>query len=62
MTRADACHRLVDLLRLDLIGDLLDVIDDPDVRDLVLKVMNRARDLTSDEDEAAKPAPPTGGP
>ena len=52
MSRADAARRLVDLLRLDLVGDLLDVLDDADVRDLALKLMHRCRGIASDEDEA----------
>lgn len=54
MTRPDAAQRLVQLLATDIVGDLLDVIGDADVRDLTLKILHRCRGLASDETEAAK--------
>jgi hypothetical protein len=52
LTRGAAARRLVQLLATDIVGDLLDVVADPEVRDLALKTLHRCRGIATDEDAA----------
>ncbi|MCU1282876.1 MAG: hypothetical protein JWM53_6422 [bacterium] len=47
--RAQAAHQLGQLLAIDAVGSLLDAIGDANLRDLVLKVMARCREIAVDE-------------
>jgi hypothetical protein len=52
--RLDAVRQLGQLLGLELVGSLLDVIGDNDLRDLLLKAQIRTRAIETDSDlEAA---------
>ena len=57
MTRGTAAERLGTLLKLDLVGDLLEDIGDHDVRDLLIKVTTKLRGIVDDEREAAEKQP-----
>lgn len=52
MKRAEAAKQLGQLLGIDLIGTLLDEVGDHDLRDLVLKVAHRTREIAFDAESA----------
>jgi hypothetical protein len=54
MKASVAAERLGDLLKLHIVGDLLEDIGDSDVRDLLIKVTTKLRGIVEDEREAAK--------